>query len=290
MFTFIPTVWSALMAVKYRTSLCYGVLTNDNWEGEIKGKGDSVKIFHPGDINIFDYIENTDMGDSQIPTHGDFMLQITQQKAFDFFIDRMSKLKDPNKALNAYMGEAVLAQREVMDTFFGSMYVHVHADNIITPSVAITKDNVRQVFTWMGRVMDERKIPAVGRKAVIPPLLKEVINLNMGDRETKLGDEATVNGYVGNFCGFSIHCTTSVPVVVEDINNDLTDEDVYKVQFGTDVGITKAVVVPAEDMEMYKPEKKFGNAFKGLCVYGGKMLYNGEKNFLLNAWFNPQGV
>ena len=60
-FTFIATVWSAIMAAKYRASLCYGVLTNKNWEGEIKGKGDSVKIFLPGNINISDYTKKLEI-------------------------------------------------------------------------------------------------------------------------------------------------------------------------------------------------------------------------------------
>ncbi|MBC7657076.1 MAG: hypothetical protein H7147_07875, partial [Frankiaceae bacterium] len=53
--TFIPTLWSGKMNVKFYLTTVFGETANTDYEGEIKGLGDSIVINNTPDIVISDY-------------------------------------------------------------------------------------------------------------------------------------------------------------------------------------------------------------------------------------------
>jgi hypothetical protein len=60
---FIATIWSNKLLLVLEKSLVYGQagVVNRDYEGEIQGVGDTVKIQSIGDPTVFDYTKNTDM-------------------------------------------------------------------------------------------------------------------------------------------------------------------------------------------------------------------------------------
>ena len=57
---FIATVWSETLISQMNRKYIAVANCNREFEGDIKGRGDRVKICGIGDINIFDYARNTE--------------------------------------------------------------------------------------------------------------------------------------------------------------------------------------------------------------------------------------
>ena len=63
---FIPEVWSGKLQVKFYKSTVLGEITNNDWEGEIKGQGDKVYIRTIPTITISPYQKGMNLT-SQVP-------------------------------------------------------------------------------------------------------------------------------------------------------------------------------------------------------------------------------
>ena len=78
---------------------------------------------------------------------------------------------------------------------------------------------------------------------------------------TQAGDRKLANGVVGEAAGFTILKSNNVPN---------TTGTKYKILAGH--SIATAYVEQILDVQTYKPEKRFGDAVKGLHVYGAKVV------------------
>ena len=76
-----------------------------------------------------------------------------------------------------------------------------------------------------------------------------------------MSDTALKNGEVGEAAGFSILKSNNVPN---------TTGEKYKIIAGHRIATT--YVEQIVDMQTYQPEKRFGDAVKGLHVYGAKVV------------------
>ena len=72
---FIPEVWSGKLQVKFYKSTVLGEITNNDWEGEIKGQGDKVYIRSIPTITISNYSKGMNLT-SQVPTSTPLELNI----------------------------------------------------------------------------------------------------------------------------------------------------------------------------------------------------------------------
>ena len=112
-------------------------------------------------------------------------------------------------------------------------------------------------------VLDEANAPADGRFCIVPAwshglLLKDDRFIKAG---TLRSDRALANGAVGEAAGFSVLRSNNVP------NNAGTQ---YKIIAGH--SSATSYVEQVLDLQSYRPEKRFGDAVKGLHVYGGKVV------------------
>ena len=84
--TFIPTLWSAKLNVKFYASTTFGDVANTNWQGDISGMGDKVIINSIPTITISDYTIGMPLN-YEVPTPNTIELQIDKGK---YFGDRKS--------------------------------------------------------------------------------------------------------------------------------------------------------------------------------------------------------
>ena len=97
---FISTVWSENLLTALDKQYVAVANCNRDFEGEIKGKGDRVKICGLTDVTVFDYSKNTDF-ELLAEELTDFSktLVIDQAKAFNFQIDDIDDLIDGTAGL-----------------------------------------------------------------------------------------------------------------------------------------------------------------------------------------------
>lgn len=266
---FIPTVWAARLLTALEKALIYGQanVCNRDYEGEIREAGNTVKIASIGDVSIGDYEKDTDIADPEVLTDDDQSLSIDQQKYFNFYVDSVDRAQQNVNVLDEAMRRSAWGLRAAADTYLaGVMETAVPGDNKIgslgTPKVP-TKDDAYEYLVDLGVLLDEANVPIDGRFVVVPAwfhglLLKDERFIKAGTRRS---DAALANGEVGEAAGFAILKSNNVPN---------TSGAKYRIMAGH--AIATAYVEQVVDLQTYKPEKRFGDAVKGLHVYGAKVV------------------
>jgi P22 coat protein - gene protein 5. len=267
--TFIPTVWAARLLTALEKTLVYGQsqVANRDYEGDIAAAGNTVKIASVGDVTIGDYEQNSDISDPETLTDAELTLLIDQQKYFHFYVDGIDRAQQNVNVLDEAMRRAAWSLRDEADTYLaGLMHAAVTGGNTIgtvgTPIVP-TKDDAYEHLVDLGVLLDESNTPIEGRFVVVPAwfhglLLKDERFIKAG---TSRSDDALRNGEVGEGAGFTILKSNNVP--------NVTGEQ-YKIVAGH--SIATSYVEQIVDLQTYKPEKRFGDAVKGLHVYGAKVV------------------
>ncbi|KXK03779.1 MAG: hypothetical protein UZ17_ACD001001036 [Acidobacteria bacterium OLB17] len=268
---FIPTVWASRLLVALEDSLVYGQakVANRNYEGEIREAGNTVKIASIGDVGIGDYVKNTDIDDPATLTDTEQTLLIDQAKYFNFYVDRIDQAQQNVNVLDEAMRRSAWKLRDIADSYIaGVMAAGVPAGNTLgsaaTPKVP-TKSDAYEYLVDLGTMLDESNTPIEGRFVVVPAwfhglLLKDDRFVNAG---TMRSDRRLANGAVGEAAGFEILKSNNVP-------NESGAE--FKIIAGH--AIATSYVEQVLDVHTFKPEKRFGDAVKGLHVYGAKVVQN----------------
>lgn len=266
---FIPTVWAARLLSALETSLVYAqsVVCNRDYQGEIREAGNAVKIASIGDVSIGNYVKNTDIGDPEILSDSELLLEIDQSKYFNFYVDSVDRAQQNVNTLDEAMRRSAWALRREADAFLaGRMVAAVANDNKIgspTTPIVPTKDDAYEYLVDLGVLLDESDVPIDGRFVVVPAwfhalLLKDDRFIGAGSLRS---DKRLANGQVGEAAGFSILKSNNVPHV---------SGAKYKILAGHRVATSYAEQIV--DLQTYKPEKRFGDAVKGLHVYGAKIV------------------
>lgn len=267
--TFIPTVWAARLLTALEKALVYGQtnVCNRDYEGEVRSAGNTVKIASVGEVTVGDYDRDTDIGDPETLTDEAQTLNIDQQKYFHFYVDSVDRAQQNVNVLDEAMRRSAWELRDVADGYLASlMDAAVPAGNKIgtlaTPEVP-TKDDAYEYLVDLSVLLDEADVPIDGRFCVVPAwfhglLLKDDRFINAG---TMRSDRVLANGAVGEAAGFSILKSNNVPN---------TAGEKFKIIAGH--YIATSYVEQVIDVQTYRPEQRFGDAVKGLHVYGAKVV------------------
>ena len=267
--TFIPTVWAARLLTALEKSLVYGqsIVCNRDYEGEIREAGNTVKVASIGDVTIGNYTKDTNIIDPEILTDSEQLLEIDQAKYFNFFVDSIDRAQQNVNVLDEAMRRAGYKLNDAADGFIAAtMDLAVPTANkigsVATPKIP-TKDDAYEYLVDLGTLLDEGDTPIAGRYCVVPAwfhglLLKDERFVRSG---TSMGDDRLRNGEVGEAAGFTILKSNNVPH---------TTGTKYKIIAGHSIATSYAEQIL--DIQTYQPEKRFGDAVKGLHVYGAKVL------------------
>jgi hypothetical protein len=242
-------------------------VSNRDYEGDISQAGNTVKIASVSDVTVNDYIKDSDILDAETLSDSAQTLLIDQQKYFHFSVDSIDRAQQNVNVLEEAMQQASLKLRDIADAYLaGIMDGGVDAGNKIgslgSPKVP-TKDDAYEYLVDLGVMLDEDDVPTNGRFAVVPAwfhglLLKDDRFVRSG---TAMGDRRLMNGEVGEAAGFTILKSNNVP-------------NTSGAKFRIFAGHRQATAYVEQvlDVQAYKPEKRFGDAVKGLHVYGAKVV------------------
>jgi hypothetical protein len=267
---FIPQIWSARILEKLRKALVFAQagIVNRDYEGEIQNAGDTVKINSIGDPTIFDYTKNTDMPSPETLTDSQKVLQITQAKAFNFQVDDIDKAQQMPKVLDNALSRAAYMLADVADQYVAAQMVAGATVNtigsqtapIVAPTPTAGTTGAYEQLVDLSVKLDEQNVPTEGRWAVIPPWFHGVLV-----KDQRFVSYAAVdvlyNRNVGQAAGFEILVSNNVPTV---------PPSGHIVLAGTSIAFSYAQQI--NNVEAYRPEKRFGDAVKGLHLYGGAVI------------------
>ncbi len=281
---FIPAVWSARIYEALRKAFVYaqeGVINRD-WEGEITAVGDTVKINSISDPTITDYVKNTDMTAPEVLTDAQRTLTITQAKAFHFYIDDVDKAQQKPKVMDNAMSRAAYRFSDITDQYVASvMYQGAASANAIgdntSPIIAPTSTGgatgAYEQLVDLSVKLNEANVPRDGRFVIVPPWYEGVLDkdsrfINNDSTSPALGTPL-LNGQIGRAAGFNVMVSNNVPTVAAPggAPNQVARN---KVIAGSSMATTFAEQI--NEVEAYRPERRFGDAVKGLHLYGAAVI------------------
>lgn len=268
---FIPEIWSAKLFRDYDQAFVFGNLVNRDYEGEIRGEGDVVKINSIGPITVNTWTKNTTTMTVQPLTGAQMSLIIDKSDYFHFFVDDVDKAQQNPKVMGEAMRKSAVALANQADETIAGLYVdagHTMTTALVGPTAIAEK------LAEIHRTMDEHDVPFEGRWLAIPPYLQRALVLgaigytpatNAGVRNIDAG-VVWQTGRIGSAMGFDIFMSNNLTA---HANSGSTGQMHYSLAGNRDA-ITFADQITS--VEAYRPELQFADAVKGLHVYGMKVV------------------
>ena len=225
--------------------------------------GDTVKIIGLNPINVFDYTKNTDMSAPGELSDNVRMLTVNRAKAFNFVIDDIEAAQTSPVIMKEAMRVAASALSNEADKYIYSLYETVPTENVIK-SDSLTSDGVLDLLLNAQQKLLEKNVP--GNEEIVlevpPCVAAKIIKAKIMNGTSN--EEELDKGCIGKFLGFRIY-----------VSNNIVNAQNYHKCFAR----TKRAIAFAEqinEVEAYRPEKRFADAVKGLHLYGAKVVYPDE--------------
>lgn len=260
---FIPTVWTETLYRQLDKEYIAVKNCSREFEGDIKNMGDTVKIIGLNPINVFDYTKNTDMSAPGELSDNVRMLTVNRAKAFNFVIDDIEAAQTSPVIMKEAMRVAASALSNEADKYIYSLYETVPAENVIK-SDSLTSDGVLDLLLNAQQKLLEKNVP--GNEEIVlevpPCVAAKIIKAKIMNGTSN--EEELDKGCIGKFLGFRIY-----------VSNNIVNAQNYHKCFAR----TKRAIAFAEqinEVEAYRPEKRFADAVKGLHLYGAKVVYPDE--------------
>lgn len=270
---FIPQVWAAT-GLRYLDKAHVFVqpgVVNRDYEGDINGMGDTVKINQIGPVTISAYVKNTDLGTPQTLTGAQTSLVVDQASSFNFQIDRIDQVQQMPKVMGIAMQRAAYGIAETIDLAVAAdMAANVDATNIETATDLATAANAFVHIANLSKLMSEANIPDEGRVLIVPNwyytiLAQDTARFFSGYSEK--GQQNLMNGFVGEVMGFRVLKSNSTYIWSGTRFAAASVDTCYGIN-----PMAYSFVEQIVDVVNYQPEKRFAEAVKGLDVYGYKAV------------------
>jgi hypothetical protein len=263
---FIPEIWSGRMLARLNDALVYRNVCTTEYEGEIRGYGDVVKINELGTITVNTY-SATSTGALTVQQLNDAQkeLRINQSKYYAFWLDDQDNAQTNPKLLGAALDQAAWSWANNIDEYISGMYTQagVAVSGSATTGVDITSTNVLKYLSLAQQKHDEANTPRQGRWIVVPPWFQQKMTLAGITLDTQ-NSGILGAGYIGrSFYGFDIFVSNNV------YHASGTDRAAIMCGFGGSIGLAVQVITTRQESS---GTIGFKTLVKGLVVYGAKVI------------------
>ena len=275
---FIPEIWSGKLQVKFYKSTVLGEITNNDWEGEIKGQGDKINIRTIPTITIRDYTKGLNLT-NEVPISTPTTLSIDYGKYFSVVVDDIDKAQSDVALMDMFTNDAAQQMKIAIDSVVldgvkaaavaankgatgGALSANINLGTDAAP-FSFSKSTALDCILNMGLALDEQNVPEDGRWIVIPAWAASLIKGSELRQAYLTGDDTSVlrNGKLGMIDRFTVYVSNNLPKTA--------DLDSY-IMAGTRDAISFASQIT--DVETLRSTSTFGNIMRGLNVFGYKVV------------------
>ena len=262
---FIPTVWSENLYQELDKKYIGVSNCNRDFEGEIREKGNTVRICGIGDVVVSEYTKNANMSSPTTLSDNARDLKIDQAKYFNFQIDDIDRAQSSPQLMEAAMKNAANALANDADRYIYGLYAQAGStiqceDTTVDNIVNLIIDARTKLFT--NNVSDPEDIVIEVTPEIGGMILKAKVNLSTNNTDVM------ETGCIGAIGGCKIFVSNNVEKL------DSTGGCAHKC-----LARTKRAIAFAEqlsEIDAYRPELRFADAVKGLHLYGAKVVYPKE--------------
>jgi len=273
---FIPEIWSGKLQVKFYKSTVLGEITNNDWEGEIKGMGDTVHIRSIPTITINNYTKGQTLT-TEVPESTPIDLSIDKGKYFAVVVDDVDVVQADVRLMDIFSNDASEQMKIAIDNdVLNNVAADAAAANKGATAGAISGDidlgttgapiqittaNVLEKILDVGLVLDEQNVPEDGRWMVIPSWMGPLLKNSDLKQAYLTGDDTSPlrNGKIGMVDRFTLFVSNNIDVVADTV-------DAWHVIAGTRDAISFASQIT--NVETLRSQSTFGDIVRGLNVYG----------------------
>jgi hypothetical protein len=290
--TFIPILWSTKLIEKFYASTVLAAISNTDYEGEIKNKGDTVVIRTKPTITIRDYLAD---GLLQVerPSSNIVELKIDQGKYFNLILDDVYEVQSDLNMMNMWSDDAAQQFKIVVDSAVlkailgqanaanrgataGKISININLGVTGTPLQVVARNpagtagkvEIVDLLVRLGQTLDEQNIPEQGRWVVMPSWVSSQIKMSELRDAALTGDGTSIlrNGRLGMVDRFTLYVSNLLP---SGVAAGLAAGE-WVVYAGTQHALTFASQI--NKVETLRSEMTFGQLLRGLQVYGYKVL------------------
>lgn len=269
--TFIPEVWAASLKValeeQYVTAQS-GVINRD-YEGEIAAFGDTVHIGSLADPTISTYTKNVTAIDPQTLTTTDETLVIDQSKYFAFEVDDVDarQVRNSGELLTKAAYRSARGLAALLDTHLLTKMT-TDAGSILAAQDVATADAAFLLLRKLRMELNKENVPTDGRFVLISPEFEALI---LGDNRfidaSAYGSSSPImNGEIGRAIGFRVLTSNNLPEGTAGTPPEVSNFVIA----GHPIATTLAEQI--NKVEGYRPQDSFGDAIKGLHLYGSRVV------------------
>lgn len=270
---FIPQIWSARLLQNLNEAHVFANLVNRDYEGDIKGVGDTVKINAIGRVTVGPYTKNTNVAAAETLTDAQTTLVIDKANYFNFQIDDIDKVQQKPKVMDEAMREAAYGLSRAVDTELAKIHTSTPNGNKVggdgqtakLGGVLTAGSALYDYLVDLKVILDENNCPDDGRRWVVVPawahgyLLKDSRFVNA----TEMGNQIRMNGLIGKAAGLNVYLSNNV-------TDDGQSAKTYRIIASHPAAVSYAEQISG--VEAYRPELRFADAVKGLHVWGYKVV------------------
>ena len=277
----IPTLWAKKMLERFYDASVVPMISQTDYEGEIRGMGDKVNINQVPTININPYTMGLPLT-TQYPTASMLTLNIDQGLYWTFALDDVADAQALMNLMTPWAENASEQLKMAVDTDIlgfikgladpqnagataGRISGSINLGATGAP-VVITPSNVLANIIALGQTLDEQNIPETDRKLVIPAWMAAMLKNSSLQQASLTGDAVSIvrNGKIGMIDRFEVYVSNLLP--------SLTDTG-HKVTYCYAIH-PRALTFASQltKTETIRSELSFSTIMRGLMVYGRQIV------------------
>ena len=260
---FKPVIWETAIEKELERLHVFVADTNQKYTGEVKQRGDSVRILSAGRPQITTISGDMDVTLSapEVVEDSATTLKVDTMSYFNFYVGDIDKAQ-ANGEIESYLkGEATEGLNDEMDMLVSRLSNDVLAKKAFTSAVTLDKDNIFGSVDTCLQKLYENDVPLSSQISItMPPSVYMILKQGYQAHDMDNSDY-NVNGKVAKYGNAIIRMSNNC---VKDKNGN------WMLQVKTNRAIGFAN--PLTHIEAYRPETKFGDAIKGFTIYGTKII------------------
>lgn len=299
--TFIPSIWSSKLNVKFYATSVFADVCNRDWEGDISNLGDKVIINNIPDLAIADYAVGGNLN-YQTPTPNTIELVVDRAKSFSYNVADVLEYQSKPNLMDMFAGEAAERMRIAIDSTCiyrlfnqgaaanrgATAGVKSGSYNLGTDAAPVnlgaTTTTVLDTILSMASVLDEQNVPDGDRYLIIDPATR--MKLMQSDlRQVQITGDGTSplrNGQIGKIDRFTVYLSNQLPYANANGTVWISGDGSEQTTAATTNANKRRILLAGHKSamsfasqisktEQLRNPTDFGDLIRGLQIFGHKM-------------------
>ncbi len=301
--SFIPTLWSGKLLAKFYQNTMLSEISNTDYEGELKNKGDTIRIRMAPSITINDYAGAGSTLNSEVPTPIFLDMQVNKAKYFSVQTNDVLAQQADMDLMNIFTEDAAKQMKIAIenDVFFdwfvtqgpaatnqganaGALSAAYDLGTDLAPVSTATPNALLDTILRMSAALDEANVPEDGRWLLMTPYDRQILMRSdiaqayfTGDasstiRTGKIGMLDRFTCYVSNLLPRGEDGRELVPGLAATNTGDTLNDALARRTLVAGTKHSCSFAMTISKTEPLRNQDDFGDIVRGLAVYGNKVV------------------